>query len=270
MVNIPTYLINLDSDKARLAAMEKQLLACGMHYERFPAIRGDQLPEWLYPFFFHEDGSRSSQLSPGEIGCYASHLALMNRVVKSNAPALILEDDLIILPDFPKIISNILNSELEWEIFRLTSKDKSPTIKVSPLADGYDVVRYIRVPPKTGAHLITPQGARKFLEWQKPRWRPVDQDLRRVWELDLLTLGIFPLPATQDVMPSTIDQIGLRITAKKKKYIRDNKWQDRFHRFIYNIGSIGFTKTLLAMAGLASISGAVTTSLFLSVNQRER
>jgi glycosyl transferase family 25 len=251
-VNVPTYLINLDSDKERLASMEKQLLACGIHYERFPAIRGDQLPEWLYPFFFNQDGSKSSQLSQGEIGCYASHLALMSRVVNSNAPALILEDDLIILPDFPKIISMILESELSWDIFRLTSKDKSPTIKFSSLTDGYEVVKYIRVPPKTGAHLVTPEGARKFLEWQKPRWRPVDQDLRRVWELDLLTLGISPLPATQDVMPSTIDQIGLRIKAKKKKYMRDNKWRDRLHRFIYNIGSIGFTKTLLGMAGIAS------------------
>lgn len=191
--------------------MAEQLDRLGLPYERYEAIRGDNLPEWLIPYFYNADRTLASLLSWGEIGCYASHLDLMRLVAENGGPALILEDDLRISGDFPETLRLMLDTELDWDILRISSRDKSQLIRVKKLNDDYSLVKYPRVPPNTGAYLIRPEGARKFLEWAKPRWRPVDQDLRRVWETHILTVGISPIPIIQNILPSSINVIEPRI-----------------------------------------------------------
>src|SRR5262245_24575082 len=68
------YLINLDTDHERLARMAAILGNLEMSYERVPAIRGFDFPDWLIPYFLNEHGRIGSKLGAGEIGCYASHL----------------------------------------------------------------------------------------------------------------------------------------------------------------------------------------------------
>jgi hypothetical protein len=128
---------------------------------------------------------------------------------------------------------------LEWDILRISSQPKGTTIGAATLSHGSRIVKYLRVPANTGAYIIKPAGARKFLEWRKPRWRPVDQDLRRVWENKLLTIGIDPQPIIQNVLPSSIDAMGGRVIGAKK-YARDFKLLDRLR------GAIFSTKYILA------------------------
>lgn len=82
--------INLDCDTARLAHMRRQLSGVGLRYERFAALRGDALLADLARYF-----PAGARLSSGEIGCYASHLAIMQRIVRGEIaqPLLVLEDD---------------------------------------------------------------------------------------------------------------------------------------------------------------------------------
>lgn len=237
-----TFLINLDRDTERLRAMDQQLQDLRIPYQRFAAIMGGDLPGWLVPYL------GSAQLSPGEIGCYASHLAIMKEVADGADPALVLEDDLVISPEVPELIQSILGTDQPWEITRLSSKSRRPLVPCSPLPNGYSLVQYLRVPLHTGAYLIKPDGARRFLGWRTARYRPIDVDLMRVWEHRTKTVGVWPLPITQDIGPSTIEKIGGR-NKKKGRPSAVGRRFDELSQFIYNITAIGTRKTLSAWMG---------------------
>jgi glycosyl transferase family 25 len=207
-------------------------------FQRFSAIQGNDLPASLADFFPKDDGSIA--LSAGEIGCYASHLALIRRVSESGQTALIFEDDAVIEPTFPVLLDELLALDEPWDILRLTvsPSNKSPWLHLRKLSNGYNLAHYFRVPARTGAYLIRPEGARKFLEWQKPRWRPVDQDLRWVWEHGLRTLHVTPVPVMQNLGASTIKTLGSRIRSRAK-YSRDNRRADQLRRAVYNLRAVG-------------------------------
>lgn len=246
-----TCLINLDGDDARLQSMDSQLKAAQIAYERFPAIRGAELPQRLTAYFEGREPARSA-LSHGEIGCYASHLEIMRLTATCENVALVLEDDLLLPDDIGSIIRHCLGLRLAWDILRLSSMDRGAVWRVANVDDRYDVVRYQKVPLRTGAYLITPRGARKFLEWsEKPRQRPVDVDLRRVWETGLVTLGIYPNPISQNHFPSSIDDVGIRSRPiGRLKYKHENKYWDKLARFRHNVATIGLAPTMLMTLGL--------------------
>jgi glycosyl transferase family 25 len=227
MKNIPVYLINLDADRDRLEFMDSQFKELGIAYERFPAIRGKDLPHWLSPYF------TGSDLSRGEIGCYASHLSVMRQVELSGKPGLIFEDDERIKPEFPGLLEEILSLDLPFDILRISSiRKKRIILTQADLSAGYKVVRYLRIPMNTGAYLITPEGANRFIEWKKRRTAPVDFDLARVWEHKVRTLGVWPEPVLHNVQASSsIDTIQPRHELWKGGRIR--KLVDSINRLSY-------------------------------------
>lgn len=195
--------INLDRDVARMAHMRAELMRAGLNGERFAALRGDQLPPWIAPYF-----AGAPPLSPGEIGCYASHLEIMRRIAAGEiaGPVLVLEDDVELARGFAAQIDEILRAAPKgWDLIRLSHATKRVMQTVSRLSNGRRLVRYSRVPTSTGGYLISVSGARKFLREQRRRL-PVDQDLRRVWAWDLDTYGVEPPPIRRDIFDqSSID-----------------------------------------------------------------
>jgi glycosyl transferase family 25 len=242
-----TYLINLEKDVERRQAMDQRLSAAEIPYERFPALTANNLPNWLKPYLLDQLGNKPAELSDGEIGCYASHLSVMRKSVEEKATVLILEDDLQLPVNFKHLIELCLNLKTPWDMIRLSSGDKRPVIAIGDLTPEYKVVEYLRVPPNLGAYLVRPSGAEKFLSWPQSRWRPVDQDLRRPWENNVHTIGIFPRPVLPNQFPSSIDSIGMRRKGRAK-YARDSRNGDKLKGFIYNVRKLGIGPTLSALA----------------------
>ncbi|MEZ5972288.1 MAG: glycosyltransferase family 25 protein [Hyphomonadaceae bacterium] len=152
--------INLDQDTQRMAHMRSELDRVGLPFLRFSALRGDALPAGLARYF-----PVGIELTLGEIGCYASHLALMQRVIDGELPSplLVLEDDVGLPNDLDEALQTLLAAlPQQWDIVRLSYPTKliSPTIAALG-ADRY-LVRYSRVPTTTGAYLISASGARNF------------------------------------------------------------------------------------------------------------
>lgn len=197
--------INLDRDVDRMAHMHAQLVASGVKYQRFAALTADRLPAELARYF-----PFGTPLSPGEIGCYASHLAIMQSVARGEAPSptLVLEDDVGLPNDLPALLDALIAAlPVQWDIVRLSYHTKSITRPIARIDERRHLVRYSRVPTTTGAYLISATGARKFLQY-RPRHRPIDHDLRRVWEWDLDTYGVDPPPVQHGVLEaSSIDQL---------------------------------------------------------------
>ena len=197
-MTITTIVINLDRDVARMEHMRTQLNRLSMPFERFAAVNGPAPPEEVKHYF----SDPSAFLSPGEIGCYASHLILCDRIARGLllAPVLVLEDDVELSANLPFLLRRLV-AELPagWDIVRLSRASKRAEMRVARLDPEHELVRFSHVPTSTGAYLISRQGAEKFLA-PRARRLPIDQDLRRVWAWRLNMFGVSPAPVRADVL----------------------------------------------------------------------
>lgn len=243
-----TFVINLDRDTDRLAHIRAECARAGLTFERFSALRGDALPDELKPYFDAADPT----LGNGEIGCYASHLAIMMRIARGEVetPVLVFEDDIRLVTGFRAMLSALIAAlPEEWDIVRLSNAPKRAYAPVAELVGGYTLARYSVVPPSTGAYLISRSGARKFLE-QAVRRLPIDQDLRRVWRWKLETYGVVPVPIIPDVLQtSSIDALapeGARKAAQRRARMRKERRGEGMARLRWNMRTLGTVRALRA------------------------
>ncbi|MFA5901327.1 MAG: glycosyltransferase family 25 protein [Hyphomicrobium sp.] len=206
-----SYVINLDRDKDRLAHMTAEANRIGLALERFTALDGCHLSADLRGQFYGDDGRlHEPAMTPGEVGCYASHLSVLKLVAggKSEA-ALIFEDDVQMLDGLAPSIAAAMAVAPGWDIIRLSNATKSVALSVAPLGGGRELVKYWTVPNSAGAYLISRAGAEKFLRAYERRTLPIDEDLRRPWRSGMNTYGILPPPVVPDVcMVSSICSMG--------------------------------------------------------------
>jgi glycosyl transferase, family 25 len=203
----------LEKDTGRLAHMTEELGTAGIEFERFPAVYGLAVPTELEPFLLTGSGAVASQLKPGEIGCYASHLAVIQSVAadEHNDVALIFEDDVRLAPEFKQIVQSALKRLPDnWDIVRLSNRPKRPYLSCGTLVGDFELAIYSRIPNIAAAYLISRAGAQRFLAMPIPRKRAVDEDLRRPWFHGLSTWGVVPPPAVSNLFESSIDALGDR------------------------------------------------------------
>lgn len=263
MEAVHAVVINLDRDADRLAHMAREMAKVSLPFERFPAVKGAELPAWLAPYFpDHQAPLERRALSAGEVGCYASHLAICRRMVDGSLPSplLVVEDDIEFAPDFAAMLAALVqNLPADWDIIRLSNETKRSVMPIATLTGAYQLVRYSKVPPSTGASLISRAGAEKFLK-QTPRTIPVDQDLRRVWAWDLNTYGVAPAPVRRDIFDvSSIDSMtdaGFRVKRWRIARLRRGRMWEALSRHLYGARTFGADRWI--MAELINIAAALT------------
>ncbi len=108
---IPTFVISLSyeiPERLRSAFLKSTETFSLVHQ---PGTNGASLPASVYYRLINEYlRTKNRLLTPGEVGCCLSHLAIYGRI-SSNSPdsyALILEDDVIISPESLSIIEQII------------------------------------------------------------------------------------------------------------------------------------------------------------------
>ena len=102
--DIGIWLINLDRDTDRRTRMDEQLCRLGLDYIRFPAIDGSEERNRLVACTDAQAFERNMGRAPlpGDLGVYASHVAVWEALHSSPFRAgLILEDDVVYHDDFP-------------------------------------------------------------------------------------------------------------------------------------------------------------------------
>jgi glycosyl transferase family 25 len=184
------FYINRECDTARRDAIERGLREARLEGERVSAVEGLQVPTDLRPYFF-TNGQLHSKLTRGEVGCYASHLTVMQAVIDRGLEcALVLEDDAVLSPNLAENLETILSSlPRGWDLVHLCKDPCRATKPVAKLADDLTLVRYSRVPATTTGYLISRSGAKKFLRKSKRYW-PVDTDFRQPWNYALEIYGL--------------------------------------------------------------------------------
>jgi glycosyl transferase family 25 len=252
-----SVVINLDDDDARLRHMQKELERAGLAFERFAAVRGADVPVALRSYFPESPSPRI--LSAGEIGCYASHLAVCRRIADGElaAPVLVLEDDVCLSRDFASAMDALLRAlPATWDLVRLSNDPKHACLVIADLIPGRKLVRYSRVPTSAGAILWNTSGAKKFLR-RHLRTLPLDQDLRMTWAWDLDTYGVVPAPVLRDRCgPSRIDAMapaGWRGDERRRRLLRKSRTDASLQRHLHGLKAFGVKHWLAAeMVNLAA------------------
>lgn len=229
----PVLLINLAGSKDRLATAQAEMARAGVVFERIEAVDGRlrsaeeiaRLAPWDRNAFF-------KALSPGEVGCYLSHLAAAERIVKEGwARALVMEDDFRLTPEFSPTLRALMALPDVPHLIKLEGSLTGGEV-IAELASGNRLVRHRRPPVRTVALFWSLEGARRFLDIAHPLRRPVDVQLKHWWEGDLDILAVSPPPVVQDEKHATASTIGAR---RPQGFVgRLRQWR---YRFIYACAS---------------------------------
>lgn len=221
------FLINLDRSTERLQRAAEQIEETGFTFERVPAVDGATLTdEKIAEVFDAETANRRFQydLTAGEIGCYLSHIKCWEKIIDDNLDyAVILEDDLLLDPQFASVISTIPQLTSEWHYLKLSCPFKPRPYKATEAVmadDNLDVslVNYKKSPTGTVAQVVSREGAKRLLAKKPTFFRPIDIDLQWSWEVGLKIQGLVPYVANVSDAPSEIQRIAKRKDLKQRPF----------------------------------------------------
>lgn len=221
--DLGVWLINLDRDTERRAAMEAQLDALGLPFTRFPAIYGKDHREELLKGADPEAYARNmgQTLLPGKLGVYASHLKVWEAFLESgHEVALILEDDVVFHDDFPEALDTGLAGAAHWDTLRFNCIRAKWPVRQGRLGD-YDLNAYIGPFTGNAAYLLKRDVARRLLPGLRPQTRAFDHELNRFFHHDFRQFGLEPFAShVDDGGESTITGAGFSLVKKDKWYRR--------------------------------------------------
>jgi glycosyl transferase family 25 len=209
----PIFVINLTTSADRRQACAEQLDRLGLAPTFVEAVDGRKLSEAQIAALVDEPGrlKRAPQpLTKGEVGCYLSHLAVLETMVAQDIPqALVMEDDLLAGEALPAVLEAIAAKDLPpYEMIKLgiSEPQTKPFTAIMPLAAGAELVRHHNVVNSNLAYVITSAGAERFLGYGRPIRYPVDVAMNRSWRHGLDILGVRPWPVLPNpAFASTIE-----------------------------------------------------------------
>lgn len=250
-MNLPIILINLSESKGRLDRSQQELAKFNLVFERLEAVDGrkmtkaelDKLTLWDRSAFF-------KPLSPGEVGCYLSHIAAAEKIVRENWPyALVLEDDFRLTPHFSDIISLVLrDAPKEFHIIKLQGNMSGGEAIVN-LSSDHKIIRHRSIPSQTVAQLWSLDGAKAFLNIARPLRRPVDVQLKHWWEGSLSIFHLSPPVVLDGDAQGTTSTIGTRKLKGVLNWLRRSRYKLTFSvqghlNFIYRYGLLYWIRSL--------------------------
>lgn len=191
----PIHVVNLDRAPERWAKVSQALGRVGVTPERFAAIDAAQ-GQHLAVSRYDEAATlarRGLPLRPAELGCFASHVLLWQRIAETGAAAVIMEDDLSIAPGFPHVLSLLPDLGRHYAMIRLSALQRGREPRpIADLGHGYRLVRHNKGPGGTQAYFLTPAGAERFLKDTKIWFEPVDDHMDAYWRHGVPALAITP------------------------------------------------------------------------------
>lgn len=197
----PIFVINLKTSADRRTACAQQLARLGLTPTFVDAVDGRKLSDEEISALVDEAGRlrrAPKPLSKGEVGCYLSHLAVLEKIVAEDIPqALVMEDDLLAGESLAAVLAAIAGKALPpYEMIKLgiSEPQVKPFTPILPLAAGAELVRHHNVVNSNLAYIITRAGAERFLAYGRPIRYPVDVAMNRAWRHGLDILGVRPWP----------------------------------------------------------------------------
>lgn len=209
MQNLVVKIISLSSASERRESISTVLNANGaFRWIFFDALSASDPVDGLAVCTRSQLHSFGRILNDGEIGCFKSHYVVLKNFAAQSEKKwlLVLEDDvwLDVRYDIVELIGYVESSGIDY--IRLCAKNYQPADVIAYMAGLRQIVRFRTDPFGAQAHLINVRGAKSFLEGLSVVRRPVDDELGRFWRHHLDAYCVFPCPAVERVVPSSLEQ----------------------------------------------------------------
>ena len=227
--HVKIFVISLRTASVRRAEAAEQMAKYGVQFEFFDAVEGAvDHTDWFKGIDHHlfQINTLRHDPTPGEIGCYASHISLWKWAISHDQPIVILEDDFQLEPGFAEIISDLEPLVNEFGFIRLQSM-RGPRALLKRLRPAAHEVRrcngmtvhYLSDPPLyTLAYAVSPKAARELARVSRILFAPVDKFLQQTWIHGNPIYGL--CPAVVSMSPQTkISTIGDRTRKNKNPAI---------------------------------------------------
>lgn len=208
MKNTPIFVINLEKSHERREFIQEQFGAFPtIEYQFFKAVNGKENPN--YPLFkrYNEQERfkrKGNKMNLSQLGCWASHYHLWEKCVELDQGIIVLEDDAIIHSHFADVYQFISSQENTFEFFWLSPP--APRVRnqkgktVLNISDkNCKIERFYKGWGNTTGYFITPQAAKKLLNFAKEWIYEVDITMERYWENKLDFLALTPFCVEPDL-----------------------------------------------------------------------
>jgi glycosyl transferase, family 25 len=219
------YVINLDRRQDRLEFMRGQAEARGFAFERIAAVDG-ALPDLVARAEQLRTGFQGVRITPVELACFESHRKAWRTFLETgDTYGLILEDDLVVSPEFAGLLNDDWipgNADVvRLETFlTLTNFDPRPVAEVA----GRRLHRLRSSSWGAGAYILSRQLAEYLLETTVEISDPVDDvlfDERSPFFPKLVIYQMIPAPSIQGTKLKSTRQEGWVKSSLKTD--RDNR-----------------------------------------------
>jgi glycosyl transferase family 25 len=193
---LTVYVVNLDRRPDRWKMVSDMLKQAQFHnVQRVSAVDGSQITAEQIRHLVTPDVYRSlGQLrtnhedigSLGAIGCFLSHYKIWAQVAETNQPALIMEDDAVLTPDWRACTVTSLRP---YDVV-LLGYDERHDMNGTTDNEEHDMTNSPAVVPFRGwffgthCYYLSPQGARRFMTRAFPMQQQVDSYMAQVFIRD--------------------------------------------------------------------------------------
>ena len=183
--NIPIFVINLKNRRDRKARVINELEYHKIDGVFVEAINGKNLNiDGVHPNQIYKPNYTYRPLRKGEIGCYLSHIACWNLILKSGKPyGLVLEDDVVFVDNFKYIFNDMFGyivdpkNNIEWDIIML-GRRCDEKLFYEDCKDGKGIYKSAFYPSFVGygtfAYIIKTDTIKKLLNTTFPIFKPID------------------------------------------------------------------------------------------------
>ena len=158
-------IISLPNAKERRDFQQNQLSKLGLEFEFLDATSIHDLNEATYKKHY-QDWQRP--LKTTEVACYYSHRRAWDRVIQSNKPVLILEDDALLSKCVPALLKDLL-SRKDADLINFENRGRKKFVSRSgePIVCNSKLLRLYQDRTGAAGYILWPSGAKKLIQCEE-------------------------------------------------------------------------------------------------------
>lgn len=233
MESLQTWVINLDRAPERLARIRAQLDRLQLPYTRLAAIDARAFTPEQAAALDHAAYHRKHGMTPvaGELGCYLSHVAVMQRFLASDAAAaLVLEDDVLLHDGLPAALRGLLRHPGRWDMVKLSAVHSGTPVPYLRLGAGHWLAVMLSRCTGSSAYVINRRAATAYLRELLPMSLPYDHVFDQGWRFGLKVRLVTPTPCGHD--EQIVSTIGTPSGSGRKFH-----WTRRLPAYTWRLGN---------------------------------
>jgi len=201
---IQVFVISLARSIERRAKVTEQLNKTNIQWSFLDAVDGYALSQM--PSSYKKSKVKRLQgyeLTPGEVGCFLSHIKAWELCDRNNLTTLVFEDDFLVGENLEAVIKDLLVIKDQWNLLRLSGIYETQHESLGQRSI-YELVKNLGEPCGTAAYILQPNAARILLKHAAYIYEPVDHYLEHYAKHGLRCLAAKPYPVGLAHTKSTI------------------------------------------------------------------